>query len=212
MTDSAPDQLAALRENLVGCADKYLNGDLPAQRLAVANALVNVAQYLEAHDFPPDALLPILRPAVALVARENNALDQMFVQRSRNGRPGNTNEEFLRFGILAGFANAWLQMHKDDGRTQSVKLTAAARKMSGGWFGQVSRAKLETAREIVSREPKDHLAVETARWFDSFFNHALAVLGPNQAFPLMVRHFSDHPAGRVMDILKTPPVSPTGEG
>lgn len=202
------DPLAGLREILSGCADAYLTGDLPAQRLAVANSLKAVAQYLEANEFSPDTLLPILRPAMALAALESNALDQMFAQRLRKGRPSNTMDEHLRCGILAGFANAWLRLH-DDERAQSVKLAEAARKMRGGWFGQISRAKLETAREIVSRESKDHLSVETAQWFESFFEQALALLGPGQVFPLMVRYFSEHPAGQVMGILKTPPVSPT---
>lgn len=208
MNLSRPDGLTSLHEILKGCADAYLTGDLPAQRLAVANALTSVAQYLEANEFSPDTLLPILRPAVALVARENNALDQMFAQRSRGGRPGNTNEEHLRYGILAGFADAWLRQNERDGRMQSAKLAEAARKMRGGWFGQVTRAQLETARELVSQSPTDHLVVTTAQWFDGFYNQASALFGNRRAFQLMVRYFNEHPAGRVMGILKTLPVSP----
>ena len=209
---NSDDPLEKLHSLLAECAKQYMNEDLPTQRLAVLNALYGVAKFLEASGFSPDTLLPILRPAVALVAREGNARDQMFAQRSRKGRPNKTNDEHLRDGIFAGFANAWLKLHQQDDLDQSAKLAEAARRMRGKWFKTVTRANLETARAIVSEEPEAHLAVETAKWFEVFFDRTQAIVGSEKVFSLMVRYFNEHPVGDVMGICKTPPVSPTDQG
>jgi hypothetical protein len=130
----------------------------------------------------------------------------MFAQRPRKGAPTQTSETQMRNGILAGFANAWLRAHKDDDRKQDIKLAEAARHLRGPWFGSITRAKLKTAREIVSREPEG-LSRETAEWFEKFFDEASAMFGPKRVFPLMVRYFNEHPAGKAMGILKTTPIT-----
>lgn len=209
---SGCDDLTKLEEYLAECAEMYLGQDLPSQRVAVANALAGVAKFLEANQFRPDLILLILRPVMAIVERENNSLDLMFSERARGGRPKNTGAEHIRNGILAGFANRWLQLHEHDGRTQDVKLSEAARQMRGPWFGELDRGKLQTAREIVSQEAKDHLAVESAAWFGRFYEKLVSFVGDARAFPLMVRYFNEHPAGQTMGISKTPTVSPSEEG
>lgn len=203
MTDTS-NALAALRENLLECAEQYLSADLPSQRLAVTNALFSIAKYLEKSGFPPTTLLPVIRPALALAEREeNNALDQMFAQRKRGGRPSATFDAHLRTGILAALANAWLRIRVDDDRTQRAKLADAARNMRGPWFKGVSGATLKTAREIVAREAKDHVAVENFERFSRLINEVAESVGLNRSFPLMVRYINEHPVSRTMGILKT---------
>lgn len=205
---AAVNDLETLRDDLALCADWYLTGDLPAQRLAVANALFGIAKYLEAQAFPPQAILPVIRPAIALAERElNNALDQMFAQRARGGRPSATFDKQMRTAILATLADFWLRLHEHDERAQAEKLAEAARNMRGPWFEDVSGGTLKTAREIISREASDHLAVEFYEGFSRFFDKAVAVVGANRAFPLMVRYINEHPVSSSMGILKTLPVS-----
>lgn len=176
------------------------------------SALGAVADFLEAQDFPPESLPPVLRPALALAERENNNLDQMFAQRARGGRPMATIDHHDRIGILAAFANAWLRMNEGDGRPQGSKLAEAARKMRGGWFGDVTRSNLKTAREVVSREAKNHPAVMIAATFDDLFVEADALAGRAGAFHLMLDYVNDSPVARMKGIWKTPPVSSADEG
>ena len=204
---SGSDDLALLREQLTHWAKLYVGGELTHQRFAVANALMDVSKYLEANNFPPDTLLPVIRPMIALVALQNNALDQMFSQRLRKGRPSATMNDHIRTAILSVFADVWLEIRAADDRPQPSKLDEAARKMRGSWFGDIDRAKLETAREIVSRELKTHLAVEFAQGFRSFFDDVIDMLGKERAFLLMIRYVNEHEISQSMGILKTPPIS-----
>lgn len=176
------------------------------------SALCAVADFLAAQDFPPELLPPILRPALALSERANNNLDQMFAQRERGGRPKVTMDHHDRTGILAAFAIAWLLLRKDDGRPQSVKLSEAARKMSGGWFGDVSGSNLKTAREVVSQEAKNHPAAMVANTFDDLFTSAAALVGRARSFQFMLDFVNDAPAARMKGIWKTPTVSSADEG
>lgn len=190
----------------------YQSDKLVHQRKSVMSALSAVADFLEAQDFPPETLPPILRPALALAERENNNLDQLFAQRARGGRPNVTMDHHDRTGILAAFANAWLRMNEDDGRVQGSKLSEAARKMRGGWFGDVTRSNLKTAREVVSQEAKSHPAVVVADTFDDLFKQAVTLAGPADAFQLMLDYVNDAPAARMKGIWKTPPVLSADEG
>ena len=96
--------------------------------------------------------------------------------------------------------------------TQSDKLTAAARKMRGRWFGTVTRAQLETAREVVSQEAKDHPAASHAAMVYGWFVRTAEMFGADNAFPIMAQFFNYQkmPFGAgERGILKTPRVSPT---
>ena len=136
----------------------------------------------------------------------------MFAQRARKGRPRTTLAEHERSGILAALANAWLRSHKEQDRLQSDKLADAARKMKGRWFGNVTRAQLETARELVSQESSNHPAVTTAKNFEQYIASAEEKFGVTGAFSILVRFLNDqkvtfgHGEG---GILKTPSISPT---
>lgn len=207
MSDPGDVDLQNLRVFLQNTSEVYVHGDLEQQRRAVLISLAGVVRYFQEKGFPPQTLSPILRPAIALIDRENSALDQMFSVRSRKGRSKKTFEENIRTGILAGFADGWLQLHQNDDRAQPAKLAEAARHLQGPWFGDVSRAKLETARETVSGEAKDHLAVLAYGWFADAFQNALAEWGPSQAFSRLVGELNENSAGRVMGILKTVPLS-----
>jgi hypothetical protein len=194
--------LAALRENLLDCADLYLSADLPSQRLAVTNALFEVAKFLEKNGFPPQTLLPIIRPALALAERhEHNALDQMFAQKGSDGRPKSTFDKGLRTAIWAKLANVWLRIHQDDDRRQSVKLAEAARKMRGPMFDGVSGAALKTSREIVSHGAKDDAIVEFYDRFSSWMDEIASVIGLTRSFSFVVRHINEHPVSKTMGIL-----------
>ena len=116
-----------------------------------------------------------------------------------------------RTGILAAFANAWLEQYKADERPQRLKLSGAARKMRGGWFGEVTRANLKTARDMVSQEAKDHPAVVMAKAFEELFDEARDTFGAANAFQAMLDYVNWAPAGRTMGISKTHHVSPSGD-
>lgn len=206
------DDLAKLRSRLAISATLYQSTVLEHQRRSVVTALCAVADFLQAQDFPPESLPPILRPALALTERENNNLDQMFAQRARGGRPNVTMDHHDRTGILAAFANAWLRLHQGDDRTQGSKLSEAARRMRGGWFGDVTRSNLKTAREAVSQESKDHPARVIADTFDDLFEQAVALSGRSGAFQLMLDYVNESPAARITGIWKTPTVSSAEEG
>lgn len=212
MIDPEKSELDKLRERLSDSAKLYLTSDVDSQRLAVATALFEAARYFEGQDFSPDSLLPIIRPAMALADRENNSIDRLFSQRPRSGRPKSTTGDHMRVAILAVLANAWLRMHRNDGRRQSSQLAEAARHMDGPWFKGVSGATLKTAREIISREAKDHVAVEFAERFSMFFEKAVAAWGERRAFSLMVRYVNEHEISRTSGIFKTPNVFPRRKG
>jgi hypothetical protein len=204
--------LSALHTILADDALLYASDDLQDKRDAVAHSLLAVVNYLELQGFDKCTLSPLMRPVAALAERENNSLDLMFAQRARNGRPKATLEEHERTGILAVMAETWLLIHVEDERLQKVKLAEAARRMKGRWFGSVTCAQLETAREVVSQEAKDHPAVGAARMFAIQMKNCQEKFGAKEAFAIMVRTLNDLqlPFGAGEGgISKTPPVSPT---
>jgi hypothetical protein len=212
---SAGGRVAALEQlhaRLFENAQLYESDDLQDQRDSVADSLLAVVDFLKAQGFAAATLSNLMRPVAALAERENNSLDLMFAQRARPGRPKATLADSERTGILAALAEGWLQTCKGDDRPQSDKLAEAARKMKGKWFGSVTRAQLETARELVSQEAGNHPAVEHFRLFSSFFDKTVADFGIESAFSIMVQWLNSTiaPFGfGQRGILKTPPVSPT---
>lgn len=178
--------LEKLHAQLVDDAQLYESDELQDQRDAVAHALLAVADFLKTQGFSNATLAPLMRPVAALTERENNFLDLMFAQRARRGRPKATLANHERTGILAALANGWLHTHESDDRPQPDKLADAARKMTGRWFGTVTRAQLETARELVSQEASDHPAVGHARLFSGFFEKTAEMFGVENAFDIMI--------------------------
>lgn len=204
--------LDKLHAQLAEDARLYESDNLQDQRDAVAHALLAVTDFLKAQGFANPTLAPLMRPVAALAERENNSKDLMFAQRARGGRPKTTLAAHERTGILAALAEGWLRTHEDDDRPQTDKLADAARKMKGRWFGTVTRAQLETAREMVNQEANDHPAVGHARLFYSFFERTAESFGVENAFSIMVRWLNDTnvPFGFGQGgISKTPSVSPT---
>lgn len=206
------NEISILRDQLTICAMHFHSDNIDRQRQAVMSALFAVTDFLAAQAFPPEILFPLMRPAIALAERENNAIDALFAQRPRGGRPKATIDELERVGILAAFANAWLLIHEHDGRDQRAKLSVAAREMSGGWFGDVSRAKLKAAREMVSQEGPSHPSVIVAGEFSRYFDEAIEMVGRSKAFKYMILFVNNSPASRSTGILKTPPVSSADQG
>lgn len=199
------EAIHVLNVRLANFAVLYESRDLDQKRSAVSGALIAVTDFLEAQAFPPSTLLPIMHPALALAEREHRNLDPLFCTRPCGGRPRSTVTFLERQGVLAAFANAWLEQHKADGRPQRLKLSEAARKMRGGWFGEVTRANLKTARDMVSEEAKDHPAVVMAKTFEQLFDQAIETFGAASAFQMMIDYVNQAPAGRMMGISKTPP-------
>jgi hypothetical protein len=204
--------LHKLHEQLADDAGLYESNELQDQRDSVAHALLAVVDYLIAQGFAHSTVAPLMRPVVALAERENNSLDLMFAQRARAGRPKATLADHERTGMLAALAEEWLRTRESDDRPQSDKLADAARKLRGRWFGTVSRAQLETARELVSQEAPDHPAVNAARLYRGWIASNAEMFGVENAIPIMVRMLNDSelPFGAGEGgILKTPNVSPT---
>ena len=210
-----PSDLDELRQRLVAAATLYQASGLQSQRKGVIEALSSIADFLEHQNFPPETLGPILRPVLALAERENNNLDLMFSERARGGRPKSSVDALEKAGILASLANFWLEQHQNDGRSQAIKLSEAARKIRGHWFGNVTRANLKSARELVSQEARDHPAVLVAQHFDQILRDSFSLLaadgghvGPERAFELVIDFVNEAPPSRMTGISKTPPVSP----
>jgi hypothetical protein len=211
MKNLCDEELERLRSRLAMSGALYASDVLDHQRTAVVRALFAVQDFLEAHGFPPETLPPVLRPAFALMERENNNVDQMFAQRARGGRPKASLDQHDRTGILAAFANAWLRIHQNDGRSHANKLDEAARKLRGGWFGMVTRSNLKSAREFVSQEASGHPAVVISGVFDELFEQAFALAPPGAAFELMRDYVNVSPVSRITGISKTPTVSAARE-
>ena len=134
--------------------------------------------------------------------------------RARAGRPKATLTQHERTGILAAFAEFWLCAHRNDGRSQKDKLSEAARKLRGRWFGQVDRAQLETARDLVNQEAKDHPAVGHAHIFYAGMVRAAEMFGIENAFTITIRFLNDNRSSFGLGeggISKTPGVSPGDE-
>lgn len=200
MNDQSPSEvngILALREKLMLCAALSESESLERQRQAIFSALFAVTDYLDSQNFPPSTLLPIMRPAIALAELQDNIVDPLFAQRSRDGRPKTSIDDHERTGILAAFANAWLRLHRSDPLGQREKLSAAARAMRGDRFGKVDRAKLKSARDMVSQGSKGSEAAMVAMEFERLFDDAIELVGPGRAFQFMVDFVNRMPAARL---------------
>lgn len=208
--------LDLLHINLVNHAKLYESDNLQDQRDAVALTIFAVHGYLSEQGFAPLTLAPLMRPAAALAERENNSLDMLFAQRARGGRPKTTLGEHERTGILAELANLWLRIHADQEHPQKVKLAQAARNMHGRWFdGPVTVARLESAREIVSQESRNHPAVFAARSYADSIEKVIELFGLHGSFAIMLRMLNSRklPFGAGEGgISKTPHVSQDEDG
>lgn len=201
-----------LHNRLVSHAKLYESEELQDQRDAVAASLLAIHDYLKGRGFALAAIAPILRPVAALVERENNAIDLLFAERPRGGRPKATMEEHSRTGVLAALADLWLRTHPDKERKQIAKLGDAARAMKGPWFGKVTAANLKTARDLVMQEGRDHPAVSETISFGQTVAMVEAKFGLEVAFSVLVQMLNDvGPMHRALGIVKTLPVSPTEE-
>ncbi len=185
--------LDLLFRHLVEEGRLYESEDIQDQRDAVANAMLAISDFLETQGFPLAAIAPVMRPVAALVEREGNSPDPIFAQRDRAGRPKDTLAHHERKGTLAALANHWLSLRSTDEHSQSDKLSEAARKMNGPWFGKITRAQLETAREFVSQESKDHPAVKKAAMIKDQLEKAADKFGSENAFDIMLHWLNDVP-------------------
>ena len=211
----AGSALDALNLRLADNAALYLHGNLQNQRDAVADSLLAVEGFLADQGIARLALLPLLRPVEALVEREKNTIDPLFAERVRDGKPMRTLDRLNRIGILAALADAWLDTHAGDGRSQKLLLDEARRTFAGRWFKNLTRARLKTARDLVSQEAADHPAVEQARRTRADIERTAELYGPKNAITIMVRYLNECPPSSAfgnMRILETPTVSPSGEG
>lgn len=181
--------LERLHEALVDNARLY-EGSLQDQRDAVAGSLGAVKDYLILQGFAPATIDPVIRPIIALVERELNILDPLFTERPRKGRPKRSLESENRTGAIAAIAEFWLSGLKQDDRKQSLKLAELARRLSGGWFGNLTATKIKQAREIVSQEPKDHPAVTWAELYLSHLEFAADNFGHQGAIEIVVRNLN----------------------
>jgi hypothetical protein len=147
-------------------------------------------------------MTPAFRPLEALAERENNRIDPLFAERKRGGRPQNSDDQYHRSGVLAALVNFWIEAHPDiDGL--SVQLSTAARQFRGRWFGNVSAAHLKSARELVSQEAKDHLAVAAFDHFDLHIRALADEFGPEQALAVTIRILNEAPASTAMGNWRT---------
>lgn len=205
----------ALNTRLADNANLYLHGNLQDQRDAVADSLLAVEGFLADQGLSRLALLPILRPVEALVERENNTIDPLFAERARSGTPKRTLDRLNRIGILAALADAWLIAHSGEGHPQKVLLNRAIQTFKGRWFKNLSRAQLETARELVSQEAADHPAVEQAARTRADIERAAEHYGSKNAILIVVRYLNECPPSFAFGnskILKTTHVQSAGKG
>jgi hypothetical protein len=208
------EAIAKLNARLIDNANLYFRGNLQDQRDAVADTLLTVDDFLADQGIARMALIPLVRPVQSLVDRENNSLDPLFCERARTGTPKRTMNRLVRTGILAAFAEAWLEAHADEGRTQPLLLADAERRLKGPWFTGVTRAKLKTARDLVSQEASDHPSVIQAKRTRADIARAAGMYGAKAAIFIMANFYNNcppHYAFGSMGISKTPHVSPSAD-
>ena len=200
-----------LHRRVANNAALYEDGNLQDQRDAVADSLIAVQEFMRSTGFALATIAPIMRPVEAIVERENNALDPLFCERPRTGRPKAAMKDHERTGILAAIAEAWLNIHENDDLKQSLKLAGLATTLTGSWFGKVTAGQLKSARDLVLQEANDHLAVQHARLYYKNIVMTAETFGKANAIPIMVRFLNDTPAtfgfGK-RATSNTPPVSP----
>jgi hypothetical protein len=139
-------QLERLHENLVEAARSYEIGP-KQQREAVGSAVRSVSEFLNSQGFSTQTLAPLHRVSQALVEIcQQNRPDPLFSEKPKKGKSQRGLADAIRQGRLAAFADAWLECHSTDEGTIPVRLARAARRMTGPYFGDVSKTMLDTAR------------------------------------------------------------------
>lgn len=177
--------LDLLHQKMVANAKLY-QGDDQDKRDAITTQLIAVRDFLESQGFALPTLEPLMRPVSALVEREHNRLDPIFAERKRGGRPKRSLDDEHRVGAIVALTEVWLDSLKGDERTQRQKLAALSRRISGGWLGQVTLAKIENARESVSQEASDHPAVSWANLYRAQCRESLAVMTHDSVIDLVL--------------------------
>jgi len=181
--------LDRLHDTMVANA-KLFQGSRQNKRDAIVGQLSALQDYLAAQGFALPTLEPLMHPRSALVEREQNRLDLVFSERNGGGRPKRSLKDEERTGALAAISDLWLDKLKDDDRTQRQKLAALARRISGGWFGDVTVAKLQSAREIVSQAPKDNQAVGWANLYREANAVSLNIWDHDTSIEILVNHLN----------------------
>jgi hypothetical protein len=179
--------LDQLRKDLETTGRSYEVGDLAVKREAVVDALLAVVKYLEAQGFSPASLKPLARPARALTKIESKSGDELFAKPRQSGRPSTTLNSHERTGILAALANFWLLTHQGEDNLIPTQLREVTRQMKGRWFGNITDSQLKTARETVSQESNDHIAVQYAQ----FTTDWLGTFQPEKAFASVVAYLNE---------------------
>ncbi len=180
---------ARLHETLVGDAQLY-DGSLQDQRDAVAHAIQAVISYLTDHGFAGATLEPLNRPVLALIERESNRLDPLFVERARNGAPSRSFASDHQAGALSALADAWLKLHPAPDPKTEIKLRALARELSGAYFGKVTYSLIKRARELTAQEGAEHMAVRWAKFYREQLAEASHELGSQNAFMIVLRNLN----------------------
>lgn len=180
--------LESLHEALVDDALLY-SGSLQNQRDAVVHSMQAVLAYLAEQGFAGPTLEPLNRPVLALVERESNRLDPLF-ERRRGGAPKRSMATEHRSGAMAALAEAWLNLRAGSDQKFTGKFRALARELTGAFFGAVTYSNIRSARELVSQEGQDHLAVRWAGFYREQLDQASAKLGVGNAFIVVLRNLN----------------------
>lgn len=181
--------LNLLNEILVANAKLY-QGSAQDKRDAIVGQLIAIQKFLADQGFALPTLEPLMHPVTALVEREGNRLDPVFAERIGSGRPKRRLEDESRTGAIAAISEVWLDSLSGDDRTQDEKFAQLARKISGGWFGELSEAKIKSAREIVSQESSDHPAASWAALYRNELSSALEKFSYWGAIAIVVRNLN----------------------
>lgn len=184
--------LTVLHGELALAARNYKTTDLQRQRDSVVEASFAVQRFLKSRGFNEAIVEPFMRPALALIERENNRLDPLFCERVRSSRPSRSFEDHSRIGAIAALAEAWLEFHKQQDLKVPQKIERLIRQISGPWFGDLTVGRVTAARELVSREAKDHPAVTWAGLYREHIELAKNLGGMEVAIKTVARSLNRH--------------------
>lgn len=174
-------------------ADKYADGSMDEQRVAVLQSLTAVTQYLEDRGFPFPVLKTLRRPAFALANREDNLRDPLFCEGKRKGKPADTFLQVRYQGILAGLAIVWLKVVGKNGHTIPTNLNEAARNIKlDCWPEAITGKQLGRYRHEISQRAKDDPMVLSARNVEEIYDQNLAYNENRRAlFDEIVNHLNN---------------------
>jgi len=150
------NNLDLLNNILIKNAEIYEAGKLQDQRDAVCNSLLSVVSYLSANGIANSQLKPLLRAVGALQERENNSPDKLFCERQRVGAPKRSMIQDQQDGLIAAFADHWLENVADRTIPMGNRRAEIARILQGLNLGPVSPARVKQAKELVAQERPSH--------------------------------------------------------